>query len=191
MSNPSDSQTHIKVLVDFLESCPEMPNALELSKLCDPTKTVQSITYASQWLLFPPGILAVAQHLPFSEWEVFLVNGAVPPTKKIDRKGYFVYSGQRLIVQKLEYNGTDFDFQQPEVSLEHFSGLSPLEKLRVVPLSLVHDYEKRRDLLLTRGRKFWDLRGLHMKEYVDRSSSNSSFAVSSLSPSGASTFWGQ
>lgn len=181
MSYPSDSRTHIKVLVDFLESCPEMPNALELSKLCDPTKAVQSISYASLWSLFAPGTLVVAQNLPFSEWGVSLVDSAIPPTKEMDRKGHYVYSDQRLIVQNIEYNGTYFEFRPSEMPLKHFLGLSPLAELKVVPLSLVHGYEKRRDLLVARGRKFWDLRGLHMKGFVDPSSSNSSFAVSSLS----------
>ena len=191
MSNPSDSRAHIKVLVDFLESCPEMPNALELSRLCDPTKAVQSISYASLWSLFPPRTLVVAQKIPFSEWRVLLVNDAIPATKKMDQKGYYVYSGQSLIVQDIEYDGAYFKFQQSEVTLESFFGFRSLEELRVVPLNLVQGYEKKRDLLVARGRKFWDLRGLHMKEFVDRSSSNSSFAVGSLSLSEASTFLGQ
>lgn len=191
MSNPRDSRTHIKVLVDFLESCPEMPNALELRNLCDPTKVVRSISYASLWLVFTPETLVVAQNLQFSEWQVFLVDGAIPPTKSMDRKGGYVYSDQGLVLRNIEYSGTYFKFQPSERLLKRFSGVSPLAELNIVPLSLVHGYERKRDLLVARGRKFWDLRDLHMKEYVDRSSSNSSFAVGSLFLSGASTFLGQ
>ena len=178
VSNPSDSRTHVKVLLDFLESCPEMPNASELVTLCDPTRIVESISYASLWLLFTPSTLVVPQTMPLSEWEVYLVDSVRPPTKEIDRKGHYVYKNQTLVVNCVGYNGTRFEFQRLVISLDHFLGVSPLAELRHIPLRLAKEYEKKMDMLLARGRKFWDLRGLHMKEFVDRSLSNSSLAVS-------------
>lgn len=64
--------------------------------------------------------------------------------------------------------------------MEPFPGLLPLSELEVVPLSLLEGHEEKRASLISRGRKFWDLRGQHMQEYVDRSHLTASLVVSSL-----------
>ncbi|KAL8827249.1 MAG: hypothetical protein Q9191_003302 [Dirinaria sp. TL-2023a] len=175
MSNPKDSRTHIKVLTDFLESC-GMPNVSELLTLCDPTKVVRSISFASLWFLYTPGTLIVNQRSPFAEWDVLSINTVVPATKRINRKGRSVYSDQTLDCVDVEYDGKVFHIVNQSKDIVYFDGLRPVAELEYVPFNMLEDAEKKRKVLINRGRKFWDLRGLHMKEFVDSSLSDPSLA---------------
>ena len=184
MSNPKDSRAHITVLTDFLESC-EMPNVSELITLCDPTKIVQSISFASLWFLFTPGTLIVNQRQPFTEWNVLSIDKVVAHRRTKRRGGgeYFEqrpdeYFEQTLNCVDVDYDGKVFRLVNKAQDIAEFDGLRPVAELEFVPLSMLEDSEKKREILITRGRKFWDLRGLHMKEYVNYSLSDASLAVS-------------
>ena len=157
-----------------------MPNVPELIALCQPKYVVQSISYASLWFLFSPGTLVVTQGSPFSNSEASVVSTVTPPTRQIDRKGQSAYSHFKVKRRRAIYNGEAFTYREYTKDLEPFPGLLPLSTLPVIPLSLLEDHEEKQASLISRGRKFWDLRGQHMKEYVDRSHPTTSLAVSSL-----------
>lgn len=157
-----------------------MLNVPELIALCKPKNIVQSISYASLWFLFTPGTLVVTQDSPFSNSAASLVSTVTPPTRQIDQKGQSAYTNFKLVCRRVVYNGEDFTYQEYAEQIEPFPGLLPLSTLPVVPLSLLEDHEEKQASLISRGRKFWDLRGQHMKEYVDRSHPITSLVVSSL-----------
>lgn len=159
-----------------------MPNVPELLALCKPENVVQSISYASLWFLFTPGILVVTQNLPLSKSEAALVSAITPPLRHIDRKGQPAYTSFKLDCRRVFYNGEAFTDQECEKQIDSFPGLLPLSALPVIPLSLLEDHEEKQAKLISRGRKFWDLRGQHMKEYVDRSHPTTLLVVSSLGP---------
>ena len=159
-----------------------MPNVPELLALCKSRNVVQSISYASLWYLFIPGTLIVKQDSPFSYSAVSLVFAVKTPTRQIDRKGQSAYTNFKLDCRRVVYNGVAFTYQEYTEVMEPFPGLLPLSKLQFVPLSLLEDHEEKQASLVSRGRKFWDLGGQHMKEYVDRSHPTASLAVSSLDP---------
>ena len=166
----------MKVLLDFLGSC-ALPNVPELIALCKPGNVIQSITYASSWLLFTPGSLVVAEDVKLSYSTVSLVDTVKPPTRKIDRKGQLVYGDIVLDCQRVAYFGRCFEVLPCRVLIEPFQGAVSLSELKIVPLSLLEDYEEKRDRLISRGQKFWDLAGQHMKEVVDGSYANRSLVV--------------
>ena len=159
-----------------------MPNVPELIALSKPKNVVQSISYASVWFLFLPGTLVVKQDSPFSYSTASLVFDVAPPNRQIDRKGQSAYTNLRIVCRSVVYNGVAFTYEEYTVVMEPFPGLLPLSKLQLVPLSLLEDHEEKQASLISRGRKFWDLRGQHMKEYVDRSHLTASLVVSSLGP---------
>ena len=174
-SNPKDSRTHIRVLIDFLESC-GMPNVSELIALCDPTKVIHSVSYASLWLLFPPSTLFMNQK-PDNDRHVFFLDTAVPPQKALN-EGQFEFSGQRFKCRAVKYDGEDFYNEKHNFMIGAFDGLRPLAELEFLPLNMLEDPEKEREGLVARGRKFWNLRGLHVQEVTDDRLSNASLAVS-------------
>ena len=176
-NNRKDSRTHIRVLVDFLESC-EMPNVSELIALCDPTNVVHSISYASLWFLYTPSTLVIRRHSHLSECVVCSVIDVVPPTKYIDEKGLISHSDQQVIYHEVSYDGTRFGLETDFYYIRTFDGFSPLAELDLVPLNMLEDSQEKRNILVARGRKFWDLRGLHMKEFIDDLHSNAPLAVS-------------
>ena len=175
-SNPKDYRTHITVLLEFLRTC-AMPNVQELIGLCNPQNTVQSISFPSLWFLFTPGKIVVTQGLDLSYSRAYSIDTVEPPSKKIDAKGRFVYGKLRLSCQKISYDGKGLGFVSTELIITAFQGVTLLSKLDYIPLSLLEAHEEKRGMLIARGRKFWDLRGQHLKEFVDSSYADGSLVV--------------
>ena len=177
-SNPKDYRTHFTVLLDFLRTC-GMPNVQELIGLCNPQNTVQSISYPSLWFLFTPGTLVVNQCSDLSYSRVFSLDTVTPPSKKIDAKGRLVYGELQLYCQKLNYDGKALSFEFTTITIAAFQGVVSLSELKYIPLSLLEADEGKRDILIARGKKFWDLRGQHLKDFVDGSYADRSLVVCS------------
>ena len=176
-SKPKDYRTHIKVLLDFLRSC-AMPNVLELIALCNPENVIQSITYASLWYLFTPGALVVTQDPSLSYSRVSQIDTITPPTRKIDRKGQFVYGNTQLDCQDVSYFRKGFELRSHKSRIEPFQGALSLSELIIIPFSLLEEHEEKRNRFISRGQKFWDLAGQqHMKEFVDGSYARGSLVV--------------
>lgn len=108
---------------------------------------------------------------------MFQVDNVRPPSRKIDRKGRFIYGTLILNCQQVEYDGTVLEFQLIGNPIEPFEGVVPYSELRFMPLKLLEEHEEKRHNLICRGQKFWDLRGQHMKEFVDGSYANRSLVV--------------
>ena len=175
-SNPKDYRTHITVLLDFLRTC-AMPNVQELIGLCNPQNIVQSISFPSLWFLFTPGTLVVEQGSVLSQSRAFSLDTVQPPSKKIDAKGRFVYGELRLSCQMISYDRKALSFESTKLTIEAFQGVVLLSKLDYIPLSFLEAQEEMRGMLIARGKKFWDLRGQHLKEFVDRSYADGSLVV--------------
>ena len=176
--NPRDCRTHIKVLLDFLGSC-DMPNVPELLKLCNARNTIRSISYASLWFLFSPETVIVTQNSSLSHAKASLVEEVEPPKRTIDRKGQSVYENFKLRCHEVGYDGRVFGFRSSLNTLKPFSGDVPLSKLDLIPLELLAKFEEKRGYLVSRGQRFWDLGGQHMKEFVNTTLLEQSLVVSS------------
>ena len=175
-SNPKDYRTHITVLLDFLKNC-AMPNVQELIGLCNPQNIVQSISFPSLWFLFTPGTLVVKQGSDLSHSRVFSLDTVKPPSKKIDARGQFVYGRLELGCQKISYDGKILSLELAKLKIAAFLGVVLLSELDYIPLSLLEADEEKRGILIARGIKFWDLRGQHLKEFVDGSYADGSLVV--------------
>ena len=160
-----------------------MPNVTELIALCNPDNVVKSISYASLWFLYTPGALVLAQGsaLPYSK--VYQIDSVEIPSRKIDKQGRSVHGTLTLNCQTTTYDGKAFRLETRQQTVQGFQGDVSLSELAFQPLSLVDGYQEKRDSLLARGHKFWDLRGQHMKEFVDGSYANRSLAVNNPFPS--------
>ena len=178
-SNPKDHRAHITVLLDFLRHC-DMPNVPELIALCNPDIIVRSISYASLWLLYTPGTYMMEQRSSQKDSSVFFVDEVKPPSRKIDPKGRLVYGTFRLICLTINYDGKVLSYAKFGKTVETFEGDVSLSELEFIPLSLLENHENKRQSLISRGQKFWDLRGQHMKEFVDGSYANRSLVVGAL-----------
>ena len=119
----------------------------------------------------------VAQGSILSYSKVYRVVTVKTPSRKIDRKGRDVYGTLKLNCQTIIYDGKAFRFESLTHIVESFQGAVSLSELGFKPLSLLDGYEEKRHSFVARGQKFWDLRGQHMKEFVDGSYANRSLAV--------------
>lgn len=157
-----------------------MPNVSELLALCNPRESANSISFASLWFLFVPGTLMVERNSDPSYSNVFKIDTVKPPSRKIDRKGRFVYGTFGLDCHAVSYDGKDIGFRSSSKRLEAFQGVIAISELSFIPLSSLEEHEEKRQRFISRGQKFWDLRGQHMKEHVDSSYANRSLVVRSF-----------
>ena len=123
----------------------------------------------------------MAQDSALSHARVYLVDYVESPTRKIDQKGQSVYSNLTLHCQEVFYDGRIFGFRSSLKSIKPFGGDVAFPKLDFIPLDLLEKYEEKRDYLVARGQKFWDLRGQHLKEFVNSTLLDQSLVVSSTS----------
>ena len=154
-----------------------MPNVPELVALCSPHNTVQSISYTNSWFLFTPGMLIVEQGPDDSHRKAFLVDEVDPAIRKLDSDGRFVYGPLLLNCYSIAYNGDFLHYESAIARIEPFQGVVSLSQLQFIPLSLSEEPERMRCHLISRGQKFWDLRGQHMKEFVDSPGTDRSLIV--------------
>ena len=162
-----------------------MPNVSELLALCNPGESVRSISFASLWFLFVPGTLVVERNPDPSYSKVFKIDSVNAPSRKIDRKGRSVYSTLKLDCHAVSYDGRNIGFQSSRQRLGAFHGVVAISELSFFPLSSLEDNQEKRQRFISRGQKFLDLRGQHMKEHVDGSNANKSLVVRSFSFSSA------
>ena len=117
--------------------------------------------------------------------KVFKIDSVNAPSRKIDRKGRSVYDTLKLDCHTVRYDGRNISFQSSRQRLEAFQGVVAMSELSFMPLSSLEDHQEKRQRFISRGQKFLDLRGQHMKEYVDSSYANKSLVVRSFSFSSA------
>lgn len=119
----------------------------------------------------------VEQDSILSRSRVFSLHTVKAPSKKIDAKGCFVYSRLRLDCQKIIYDEKGLSVESARLKIEAFQGAVLLSELKYIPLSLLEADKEKRSILIARGKKFWDLRGQHLKEFVDGSHADVSLVV--------------
>ena len=154
-----------------------MPNVPELVALCSPQNIVQSISYTNSWFLFTPGMLIVGQAPENSHRRAFLVDEVQPAIRNLDVDNRFVYGPLWLNCHSIVYNGDFLQYEAGTARIEPFKGVVALSQLEFIPLSLSEEPERMRSCLISRGQKFWDLRGQHMKEFVDSPDTDRSLIV--------------
>lgn len=111
---------------------------------------------------------------------VFKIDSVKPPSRKIDRKGHYVYGTLRIDCHAVSYDGRNIGFESTRKQIEAFQGVIAISELSFIPLSLLEEHEEKRQRFISRGQKFCDLRGQHMKEHVDASYANRSLVVRSF-----------
>ena len=82
-----------------------------------------------------------------------------------------------LHAEDIQYDGTDYGHCKVELYIKGYRGYKPLEELQSCPLQ----YMQRKDAiiasLITRGRKFLGLRGVHHRHYEGLAETLSPFPV--------------
>lgn len=124
-------------------------------KLRPTYRSSATVTFQDLWTVFPPGTLIYGR--PFqNEHQVFVVKDNVLtwPLKDQQRSG-----GRDYLPWKLEawsYDWRDGTFRRIDYTLlfEHFEGHLPLTMLPYYPFHLHQDYEKVKEELVDRGKRF-------------------------------------
>ena len=80
-------------------------------------------------------------------------------------------------------------FSHLEDLIQAFQGVIAISELSFIPLSSLEEHEEKRQRFISRGQKFRDLRGQHMKEHVDGSYADRSLVVRSFSFSSVYTIF--
>ena len=160
-----------------------MPNVPELLALCDPDRDLEAISFPILWYLFAPGTFVTTTEPDTSHQQTYLVDNAIPPSRQIGKDGQTTYGNLEIKCKFLECDHGPPRFRTLTKSITPYNGMIPLQELSLVPLDLVRDHEERKRTFISRGRRFWDLRGQHMKEFINRSQPAQSLGVRLLIPS--------
>jgi hypothetical protein len=85
--------------------------------------------------------------------------------------------GLSLQVEDIQYNGTDYGRCKVDLYINAYRGYKPLEELQFCPLQYVQRKDAIIASLITRGRKFLGLRGVHHRHYEGLAETLSPFPV--------------
>lgn len=161
--NPKDYRDHLAVLLEFLMHC-NMPAVTQLVTLSTSGATAETICYQNLWFLFPPGTMAVVRETELRDYRVLRVTRANAPIKRIDGNGKLSYHGSSIDCGLYENQRGHLRLSQSRQAFHWFEGNRHLRELQIVPLTFLQDYEAKELALISRGQKFWDLRGRHLQE---------------------------
>ena len=182
LRNPKDSRTHVNILLEFIKDY-DMPYIPEIIQNCSPTRKVETISFPVLWCLYSPGTVVVTNLSNPSHSQTCVINWVTPPTRFIYKDGGSGFGNIEIEYETLTLQGTSPRFTTVRtlivpVPLHDHRKLVDLE---FVPLDVIEDQGALKQSLIARGRKYWNMRGQHMKEVIDRSQSTGSFGVGLLS----------
>ena len=125
------------------------------------------VEYKNLWMAFRPGDFIYTK---------------LDDTEKVLRlkstsKSYFSWM---LIAEEIQYNGTDFGYYSVSLRIYEYDGYKPLESLRAYPLQHHKRKEAITNSLITRGKKFLGLRGIHHRYYEGLADSLSPFRQNTI-----------
>lgn len=118
------------------------------------------ISFPYLWIIFQPGELVCQDGGPGNERFYYLES-----TEDLTRQSEF-----RLFTQAVEYDGFRYGLWASDFSIYSFAGTRKITRLNVFPAQFIDDFEKVREAVIERGRKFCSLTGVHYKEYPDDAS---------------------
>ena len=154
-SRLDDKRKQLKVLIKYLDTDYD-----KIKSSLDPMLRNGLITFDLLWALWKPGTLAYSSTYGNLDMpRVFKVEAA--ERHATIHKGEFYY----LDGKYFEFDGKRFGFGHVSEEISEFKGARKITSLPCYPLSYCSDEAKVRDRLITRGRKFVTLSGMHYKAY--------------------------
>jgi hypothetical protein len=165
LEESSDKQTDISkrmevaLLREALKSA-LAPHDSELQQI----KETKAISFKSLWLIFPPGNLVVTHETGN------LCVSKLRALKFIEKSGYSLENTPRwrLDLRRTDWNGSYCGSANTVVFISEFSGSQPVTALDAYPFEFFPDQKEAPEQLLTRGQKFADLRGFHVKTCIGK-----------------------
>ncbi|KAK5656738.1 hypothetical protein OQA88_4286 [Cercophora sp. LCS_1] len=124
------------------------------------------ITFKHIWTIFPPGELVYEDDLDTEYGQYYIVQSSVPSA--------YEPLHYQLTCYSVDWNGTNFGYQPHIRGVSKFTGTRRICDLPVVPAKYVRDEEEIRAKCIERGRKFYDLAGIHYKAYRNDNDENDS-----------------
>jgi hypothetical protein len=79
--------------------------------------------------------------------------------------GHCIHWSWDLFAYHIDYDGRDFGRVTKEFHISPYSGYKPLSELDIFPLKYHPDYEKVRQSVIERGKKFISLQGVQHRQY--------------------------
>ncbi|RSL63257.1 hypothetical protein CEP54_005304 [Fusarium duplospermum] len=150
--NDRDAAAYTQLLYDVLHD--ELHEQMtEINDLLDHGV----ITYDRFWALFEPGKLVFnVSHRD----EYFLIA--------IDCQYNHSEKHTRVIAKYVDWDGQRFGYTTAALKVHEFSGTRKLSELEVYPASLLPSPDETRSRLISRGKKFHSLQGVHHRTYSGR-----------------------
>ncbi|RSL73494.1 hypothetical protein CEP51_011754 [Fusarium floridanum] len=115
------------------------------------------ITYDRHWALFEPGSL-VFYISDDNEYSFIAIDYQYNHKEK----------HSIIIFKYIDWDGKRFGYQAMRFKMLEFSGTRQLSQLRIYPASLIPSREETRSRLISRGKKFHSLQGVHHRAYSGR-----------------------
>ena len=157
-----------------------MPHIQEIIHYCNPSRSVETIPFPLLWCLYSPGTMVVGDASNPAWSRAYVVSSLTPPTRTVHEDGDSTYEGFELRYLALRVGlkeGLPSYFEALSRTIPPFYGHQKMADVSLVPLDLLEAHGELKQSLIARGRKYWNLRGRHLKEYVDHLQSTESFGV--------------
>jgi hypothetical protein len=165
-----EARLHLDHLLEFLKTeCPEVTQELDALEE-DEDRSV--ISFANSWLLFRPGTIVystqesedkdegekakVVVSSPEGEKRAYMVEELAGCEVEKLPSGREIRTSLKLRVWSIDYDGYRFGRTYTELYVRPYNGSREIDQLEVVPEK--YSNPEVRDLLIARGRSFWNLK---------------------------------
>ncbi|KAF2125251.1 hypothetical protein P153DRAFT_110524 [Dothidotthia symphoricarpi CBS 119687] len=118
------------------------------------------ITYKELWMAFRPGALVYRKGQDSERIYKFVSMDE----EKDDKEREFWH----MNLEQLESNGRVFGRTEECVKIDHYEGFKPLKDLFIYPLEHVEELDAVKERLISRGKKYESLHGVHYRMYEGR-----------------------
>ena len=144
----------MKVLIDYIQA-----DYADIQKRLFPLLANSEITFDLLWALFLPNSLLFTLDPGSGEERVIKLDWA--ELRQTNDRGSFFHLDCRYV----EYDGKAFGEANCALEVPEFRGVRKIDQLGVYPLQYHANEESIRSKLVERGKKFFELKGMHYRMY--------------------------
>ncbi|KAH7169988.1 P-loop containing nucleoside triphosphate hydrolase protein [Dactylonectria macrodidyma] len=156
-SQDSVVKDHLRLCLDYLKT--DLRRELSVYQATMVASEQPSIEYQYLWMVFKPNTL------------IYRRVDNIEVVSRLSSFGLFGHylpgstNHVHLVIENIDFDGTDFGLIQESISIERYDGSKPLTELEAFPLQYHPDQERIRRDLLHRGKRFMSLCGTHHRFY--------------------------
>lgn len=156
-SNEPQTKAHILLCLDYMARVLR-DELLAYHGMMDIESGAPGLEFQNLWMVYKPGTLAYGK-FDGIERVYKLVNASLEEEDNGEK--YW-----NLVLEKIDCNGTDFGRVTLYFTVSEYEGHKAIKELKVFPLEFHEERQRIREELISRGRKFVSLFGVHYRMYT-------------------------